>query len=388
MTSIRTLLTAAATTLVVAAPAAADVSYDTFDAVALNTEPHATSAIFDAETPVFDTSAYTTQLGEKFGCSRGGGIDSLGTKTAWVKFRTAVAGSADITAASDHDVIVSARIAAPGSAARLTTLQHRTCIDAHRDGAPNEHLADVPLNAGETLFVQVLAACGTGPQDLTGSMNVHCDETQEAMTPGGKASVHLTFDPAPGAPDPKPQPEPDPEPDANPNPNPNPGPQPEPQVQQPTVEDQPRAGGDLGPQVRDDGYQPIPADTPSGGGMYPQPDPTVTDPYMPGVEAPLPALEADVEAKWAKRFSQLSLLRIAARKGARIEVACIGKRCPKTFRGTVATRGITTLKRPFGKRRFKPGTIVEIRVSLDGTTPTTLRFKVRKGRRPSLERQG
>jgi len=70
-------------------------------------------------------------------------------------------------------------------------------------------------------------------------------------------------------------------------------------------------------------------------------------------------------------------------RGGKVEVRCRGGGCPFRTR-VVALRanGTADATRAFARRRLRPGTVVEARISASGFTGKVVRFTIRRSRSP------
>jgi hypothetical protein len=92
-------------------------------------------------------------------------------------------------------------------------------------------------------------------------------------------------------------------------------------------------------------------------------------------------------ARPARRHTTFRSLfvRGATSRGSRVRVTCRGsRRCPFGRRGRTFTprRGKVTLTRAFRRRKLRPGTAIDVRISAPGLIGKVLRIKVRRARAP------
>lgn len=159
------------------------------------------SASFDFTTPIFDTSTYTVE-NEEIGFPAGylacGG--DWGTKTAWVRFTTAVAGvmrvNVDSSHGADHDVFFNyypASSSIPPGTATHGQLQgdEGNCISG-RDMLPDEfYEPGSSIAANRTVYVEVLEVCDYAQDGPA----YQCSATEQMNAPGGPTSIRIRFAP-------------------------------------------------------------------------------------------------------------------------------------------------------------------------------------------------
>ncbi|HEX8206855.1 MAG TPA: hypothetical protein VF587_12415 [Solirubrobacteraceae bacterium] len=110
----------------------------------------------------------------------------------------------------------------------------------------------------------------------------------------------------------------------------------------------------------------------------------------PPVVLPPPPVErvsAVVRARWRarRRFTRvraLSVRRVAERE--QLQLRCRGRGCPFRSRRIRRRAGATSvsLTRRFARRRLRPRTVVEVRITRAGAIGKVVRFTMRRGRRP------
>jgi 6-phosphogluconolactonase (cycloisomerase 2 family) len=119
---------------------------------------------------------------------------------------------------------------------------------------------------------------------------------------------------------------------------------------------------------------PTPEPTPAA---TPEPTPVATPAPTATPEPPRKPLPvAKLSAKWSRG----TLTGLTLTKGATAKLTCKGAKCP--LKSKTVTR-LSALKRK--QRTFRPGQVVEIRVTAPGHQPAAARFTMRKGRQPRKE---
>lgn len=182
---------------------AAAVGYDNLNdgtLPGLGDTVYRSSAPFDFTTPIFDTSGYTVENPERAAAANFLNCMDWGTKSAWVRFTTAVAGNLKVGVDSSHpgpgghDVFYNmysvARSVSPGTAThgQLSTIN---CI-SERDQLPDEfYEPGDPVPADRTVYVEVLELC----EDEDPGPEYQCTPEEEAAAPGGPTSVRIRFFP-------------------------------------------------------------------------------------------------------------------------------------------------------------------------------------------------
>jgi hypothetical protein len=171
--------------------------------------PYRSAAPFDATTPVFDTSTppFTIQAPERtfatnfLSCGEPGsevGAATWGTKTAWVRFPTAVEGiariSLDVEGYEPFYILYTAPISVLQGGATHADLTQIDCFHSP-SGADYPHGYAVP--ADRVLFVSVLSVCATDRPPLAPSepSRFPCTEQEEADALGGPTAVRVRFAP-------------------------------------------------------------------------------------------------------------------------------------------------------------------------------------------------
>lgn len=104
--------------------------------------------------------------------------------------------------------------------------------------------------------------------------------------------------------------------------------------------------------------------------------PTATS-TRPSLLAPFPIVRIRGEA--TSTGALVRLLSVRAPRGARIDVRCRGRRCPRRL--VLRSRGVNRI-RPL-ERYLRAGTVIEVRVSRPGRLGKYTRFRVRRGRAPA-----
>jgi RTX calcium-binding nonapeptide repeat (4 copies)/Putative metal-binding motif len=149
------------------------------------------------------------------------------------------------------------------------------------------------------------------------------------------------------------------------------------QVDRPTVIDD--ADGD--------GYAP-PADcNDSSGNVNPAADEIADDGIDQNCDGHDAVTPPDVEttfkvSKAGTLVSKLTAVNLV--DGTVIKLSCSGKNkgCPFKLRKSTASSSTKKLAGSFGKRRVKPGAVIEVRLQPPGDTARVVRFQVRKGKQP------
>jgi hypothetical protein len=190
---------AAALIALALAPGAA-ASYDDLPGEALGGDaPYSSAAPFDATTPVFDTSEYDVEPGE-YGSeanlsTRFLGCDGWGSRSAWVRFTTAVAGRVGVAVDSSiggpgYDAIFKV-YAAPTSNASYPDLVDIGCHNTNL--GPDEayfFLDGYEVPANRSIYVQVLTRCAAPRTNPPA-----CNQAERDAAVGGHTTVRLRFAP-------------------------------------------------------------------------------------------------------------------------------------------------------------------------------------------------
>jgi hypothetical protein len=199
-----------------AAPAAAfGQDFNPVNGQTFGDTPYTSAAPFSAATPFFDNSAYTIQDEERNFAPNHLACDDAnpaappdwatwGSKTAWVRFVTGVAGRLRVRIDSDtHDVffiVYTEPTTTPPGTAAITDLDQVDCYNGIRL-APDETPAfDYLIPANQTIYVKVLSVCSNSeppaaPPQPGGTPQSPCDGTEETNAPGGLTSIGITFTP-------------------------------------------------------------------------------------------------------------------------------------------------------------------------------------------------
>jgi dipeptidyl aminopeptidase/acylaminoacyl peptidase len=125
---------------------------------------------------------------------------------------------------------------------------------------------------------------------------------------------------------------------------------------------------------------PPPPPPPGGGGPPPPPPP----PPQPPVR-----LEAPISTLWqaARRWTRVMRLRVSdVPAGAKVEVRCKGRGCPIRRKVVRVRRGRANVQAVFGRRKLRPGAVIEIRITRPGAIGKVVRYTIRPRKLPSSRR--
>jgi hypothetical protein len=115
---------------------------------------------------------------------------------------------------------------------------------------------------------------------------------------------------------------------------------------------------------------------------------------VPPATPPAPAVRprtvtSPVTYNWSVRRSRLTLRQLVVRRlpvGATVTLTCSGKRCPfskrTVKRSRKSTMNVLNAKSLTGRKTFRAGQTVDIRVEVPGMNTKLLRFKLRTGKVP------
>jgi hypothetical protein len=114
----------------------------------------------------------------------------------------------------------------------------------------------------------------------------------------------------------------------------------------------------------------------------PPPPPLVVEPEEPEV------IDSTVRNSWRVLGARSTLRRLIARRvpaGARVEVRCLGRRCPFERKRVSGRRGDVNLLPQLNRRqrRLRVGQTLEVRVTKRGAVGSVVRFKIRRGKLPT-----
>ena len=115
----------------------------------------------------------------------------------------------------------------------------------------------------------------------------------------------------------------------------------------------------------------------SGTEAQPQPQPvTVPGQGLTQFIRPFPVVR--VAGRFTRRYTKITLVSVRAPRGVRIGVACRGRSCKFHRRAMAArVRRVRSLQ-----RRYRPGTVLEIRVTQADRIGKYMRMRIRSGRAP------
>jgi hypothetical protein len=172
----------------VVAPAAASASYDDLPGEApIGDAPYESAAVFDVTTPAFQTENFSLQPQELAQQSvYAACAEPKGTKDAWVRFDTGVAGNLVVAASkTGPNPLFYTVYTAPSTNPLFSELHEIGCESAH-NGNFESYSFGYPVPAHVAVFVQVLVRCHVGTV---------CTAQQEGEAEGGNTSVRLRFTP-------------------------------------------------------------------------------------------------------------------------------------------------------------------------------------------------
>lgn len=191
--------------VVLAAPSAASArpTFNLLNGETLGDTPYRSAALFDARTVEFNTSAFDEESAEDFLPGKFLSCGSYGSKTAWVRFVTDVAGRLEVVVDSSlpgpggHDVMYfvwSAPTTIPVGTAthnQLTSVAP-DCEDIRVDQPDELGTGGGDVPARQTIYVEVASVCN--PR-VMGATTYQCDNNEQMMAPGGNTTVRIRFKP-------------------------------------------------------------------------------------------------------------------------------------------------------------------------------------------------
>ena len=124
---------------------------------------------------------------------------------------------------------------------------------------------------------------------------------------------------------------------------------------------------------------PAPVTQPSATPATTSPSPTTTPPTAALVAVPRPTVRATWQSTRAgTRARSLIVEHVPA--GARVQVRCLGRRCPWSRRTIAVRDGRADVGKPLSRLKLRPGMVLELRVG----TVLTVRYTIRRARKPAV----
>ena len=101
-------------------------------------------------------------------------------------------------------------------------------------------------------------------------------------------------------------------------------------------------------------------------------------------------IDSPVGNSWRVLGARTTIRRLVARRvpaGARVQVRCLGERCPFDRKRVARRRADVNVLAALSsrQRRLRAGQTVEVRITKTGAVARVVRFKLRRGKLPSTQ---